>query len=209
MGSRWSPRRTPPGGGRPRCRRTRDRRAAAGQKPSDIITRDSLENAIARVASSGGSTNASCICWRRARGRHRAVDRGFDAIARRTPLLCDLTPAVNTSRSTLRAGGVPLVARRLLDAVCCTRRADGHRAQRRRSRREAARRRASASCGRSTTRSSQPAASHPARQPRARGTASSSSRARASPPRGAGARLQRRRRDAPSRQPRSSRATSS
>jgi dihydroxy-acid dehydratase len=89
-----------------------------GQKPSDIITRDSLENAIAAVASSGGSTNGvlHLLAVAREAGIELSIE-DFDAIARRTPLLCDLTPGGRYVAVDLyRAGGVPLVARRLLDA---------------------------------------------------------------------------------------------
>src|SRR5437870_7924093 len=65
-----------------------------GQRPSEIITRDALENAIAAVAMSGGSTNAvlHLLAVAREMGVPLQID-DFDAISERTPLLCDLQPA--------------------------------------------------------------------------------------------------------------------
>src|SRR2546423_5841173 len=59
---------------------------ARGQRPSDIITRDSLENAIAAVATSGGSTNAvlHLLAVAREAGVDLSID-DFDAISERTP----------------------------------------------------------------------------------------------------------------------------
>jgi dihydroxy-acid dehydratase len=89
-----------------------------GQRPSEIITRDALENAIAAVAMSGGSTNAvlHLLAVAREMGVPLQID-DFDAISERTPLLCDLQPAGQYVATDLyEAGGVPLVLRRLLDA---------------------------------------------------------------------------------------------
>jgi dihydroxy-acid dehydratase len=91
---------------------------ARGQRPSDLITRESLENAIAGVATSGGSTNA--VLHLLAVAREAGVDLDiddFDRIAARTPLLCDLKPGGRfTAVDLFHAGGVEVVARRLLDA---------------------------------------------------------------------------------------------
>ena len=87
-------------------------------KPSDIITRDGLENAIAAVAMSGGSTNAvlHLLALAREAGVPLTID-DFDRISERTPLLCDLKPGGQyVAVDLFAAGGVPLVARRLLDA---------------------------------------------------------------------------------------------
>ncbi|HEY8865677.1 MAG TPA: dihydroxy-acid dehydratase, partial [Solirubrobacteraceae bacterium] len=66
---------------------------ARGQRPSDIITRESLENAIAAIATSGGSTNGvlHLLAVAVEAGVELDID-DFDRIASRTPLLCDLTP---------------------------------------------------------------------------------------------------------------------
>ena len=64
-----------------------------GLKPRDIITREALENAIAAVTSSGGSTNGvlHLLAVAREAGVELSID-DFDAISERTPLLCDLKP---------------------------------------------------------------------------------------------------------------------
>jgi len=89
-----------------------------GQRPSDIITRDSLENAIAAIATSGGSTNGvlHLLAVAREAGIELSVD-DFDRISERTPLLCDLKPGGQYVAVDLyRAGGVPLVLERLREA---------------------------------------------------------------------------------------------
>jgi len=89
-----------------------------GQRPREIITRESLENAIAAIATSGGSTNG--VLHLLAVAREAAVDLSmddFDRISESTPLLCDLKPGGRYVAVDLdAAGGVPLVARRLLEA---------------------------------------------------------------------------------------------
>jgi len=64
-----------------------------GLKPSELITKDSLENAIAAIAASGGSTNGvlHLLAVAREAGVPLSID-DFDRIASRTPLLCDLKP---------------------------------------------------------------------------------------------------------------------
>jgi dihydroxy-acid dehydratase len=89
-----------------------------GLRPSDIITRDSLENAIAGVAMSGGSTNAvlHLLALAREAGVELTID-DFDPISERTPLLCDLQPGGRyVAVDLFEAGGVPLVVQRLRDA---------------------------------------------------------------------------------------------
>jgi len=89
-----------------------------GLLPSDIITRASLENAIAAIACSGGSTNGvlHLLAVAREIGVELAID-DFDAISRRTPLLCDLKPGGQyVAPDLFEAGGVPVVLQRLRDA---------------------------------------------------------------------------------------------
>ena len=91
---------------------------ARGQRPSDIITRESLENAIAAVATSGGSTNAvlHLLAVAREAGVELSID-DFDRISERTPLLCSLKPGGDYVAVDLyEAGGIALVAQRLLEA---------------------------------------------------------------------------------------------
>ncbi|MDQ5807494.1 MAG: dihydroxy-acid dehydratase [Actinomycetota bacterium] len=86
-----------------------------GLRPSDVITKKSLENAIAAVATSGGSTNAvlHLLAIAREAGVELDID-DFDRIAERTPLTCDLKPGGRFVATDLyAAGGVPLVAKRL------------------------------------------------------------------------------------------------
>jgi dihydroxy-acid dehydratase len=91
---------------------------ARGQRPSDIITRESLENAIAAIACSGGSTNGvlHLLALAREAGLELSID-DFDAISERTPLLCDLKPGGKFVAVDLyEAGGVPVVLKRLKQA---------------------------------------------------------------------------------------------
>ncbi|MCX6389813.1 MAG: dihydroxy-acid dehydratase [Solirubrobacterales bacterium] len=89
-----------------------------GIRPSDIITRDSIHNAIASVAMSGGSTNAVLHLMALAREMGVPLELSdFDEISERTPLLCDLKPGGKFVAVDLyRAGGVPLVLSRLKEA---------------------------------------------------------------------------------------------
>src|SRR5213079_2873148 len=89
-----------------------------GQRPSDIITRESLENAIAAVACSGGSTNGvlHLLAVAKEAGVELSID-DFDQISQRTPLLCSLKPGGDYVAVDLyEAGGIALVAQRLLEA---------------------------------------------------------------------------------------------
>jgi dihydroxy-acid dehydratase len=89
-----------------------------GQRPSEVITKPALENAIAAVAMSGGSTNAvlHLLAVAREIGVPLTIDE-FDAISERTPLLCDLQPGGRYAATDLyEAGGVPLVLSRLAEA---------------------------------------------------------------------------------------------
>jgi dihydroxy-acid dehydratase len=87
-------------------------------RPSRIVTRESLENAIASGAMSGGSTNLvlHLLAVAHEAGVTLELD-DFDRIAWATPLLCDLKPGGRYVATDLyRAGGVPLVVRRLKEA---------------------------------------------------------------------------------------------
>jgi dihydroxy-acid dehydratase len=89
-----------------------------GQRPSDIITKPALENAIAAVATSGGSTNGvlHLLAVAYEMGVSLEIDE-FEAISERTPLLCDLQPGGQYVATELyEAGGVPLVLARLKEA---------------------------------------------------------------------------------------------
>jgi dihydroxy-acid dehydratase len=89
-----------------------------GQRPSDVITKPALENAIAAVATSGGSTNGvlHLLAVAREMGVPLELDE-FEAISERTPLLCDLQPGGQYVATELyEAGGVPLVLARLQEA---------------------------------------------------------------------------------------------
>jgi len=90
----------------------------SGVTPRDILTRQAFENAIAGVAASGGSTNAvlHLLAMAREAGVPLTID-DFDTISRRTPLLADLKPGGRYVAVDLdRAGGVPLLAQRLVTA---------------------------------------------------------------------------------------------
>jgi dihydroxy-acid dehydratase len=86
--------------------------------PRSIITRDAIENAIAVVAATGGSTNAVLHLLAIAKEAGVALDlSAFDAISRRVPLIADLKPGGRFVATDLhRAGGTRLVAQRLTHA---------------------------------------------------------------------------------------------
>jgi dihydroxy-acid dehydratase len=90
----------------------------AGRRPSHFVTRDALENAIASVAATGGSTNA--VLHLVAIAREMGVPLGledFDRVNARVPVFADLKPGGRFVATDLyAAGGTRLVARRLLDA---------------------------------------------------------------------------------------------
>jgi dihydroxy-acid dehydratase len=84
-------------------------------RPSDLITRASLENAIAAITSSGGSTNGvlHLLAVAKEAGIELDID-DFDRISDRTPLLCDLSPGGRYNATDMfRAGGTALLAQRL------------------------------------------------------------------------------------------------
>ncbi len=87
-------------------------------RPRHIITRKSLENAIAAVATTGGSTNAvlHLLAVAYEAGIKLSIE-DFDRINRKVPLLADLKPGGHFAAADLyAAGGTTLVAKRLLDA---------------------------------------------------------------------------------------------
>jgi dihydroxy-acid dehydratase len=85
-------------------------------KPRDIITRQSIENAIALVMATGGSTNAVLhyLAIASAAEVEWTID-DFERVRRRVPVLCDLKPSGRYVAVDLhRAGGVPQVLKMLL-----------------------------------------------------------------------------------------------
>ena len=87
-------------------------------RPSQILTRNSIENAIASVAATGGSTNAvlHLLAIAREAGIELTID-DFDRISDRTPLIADLKPGGRFVANDLyKAGGIQLVAKRLVEA---------------------------------------------------------------------------------------------
>ena len=87
-------------------------------RPRQIITRKAIENAIAAVAATGGSTNAvlHLLAIAREAGVELTID-DFDRISARTPLIADLKPGGRFVANDLyRAGGIQLVAKRLWDS---------------------------------------------------------------------------------------------
>jgi dihydroxy-acid dehydratase len=88
-----------------------------GVRPRQIITTQALENAIASVAATGGSTNAvlHLLAIANEAGVQLTID-DFNRVNARVPLLADLKPGGHFVATDLhRAGGIPLVAKRLLD----------------------------------------------------------------------------------------------
>ena len=89
-----------------------------GVRPLDVLTRRAFENAIASVAATGGSTNAVLHLLAMAREAQVPLKiEDFDAISSRTPIIADLKPAGRyVAVDVHRAGGIPLIAKKLLDA---------------------------------------------------------------------------------------------
>jgi dihydroxy-acid dehydratase len=92
--------------------------AVVEQLKRDIVTKESIENAIAVVMATGGSTNA--VLHLLAIAHEAGVDldlEDFDRISRKTPHFADLRPAGRFVMADLdRVGGVPVVMRQLLEA---------------------------------------------------------------------------------------------
>jgi dihydroxy-acid dehydratase len=88
-----------------------------GIRPRDILTRQAIENAIAGVAASGGTTIAvlHLLALAREAGVELSID-DFDQISRRTPLIADMMPGGKYAAADLdKAGGTPLIAQRMLE----------------------------------------------------------------------------------------------
>jgi dihydroxy-acid dehydratase len=86
-------------------------------KARDIVTRKAFDNAIASVAATGGSTNSvlHLLAMAREAGVELEID-DFQTVSNRTPLLVDLKPAGRfVANDVDKAGGWPVVAKRLLD----------------------------------------------------------------------------------------------
>jgi dihydroxy-acid dehydratase len=87
-------------------------------KPRDIVTRKSIENAVAVIMATGGSTNAVLhfLAIAHAGGVEWTID-DFERVRRKVPVLCDLKPSGKHLAVDLhRAGGIPQVMKLLLDA---------------------------------------------------------------------------------------------
>ena len=90
----------------------------ADLKPRDIVTRRSIENAVAVIMATGGSTNAVLhfLAIAHAAGVEWTID-DFERVRQRTPVLCDLKPSGRYLAVDLhRAGGIPQVMKLLLNA---------------------------------------------------------------------------------------------
>ncbi|MDR4481990.1 MAG: dihydroxy-acid dehydratase [Nitrospirales bacterium] len=87
-------------------------------RPQDIITRPALENAIAAIATTGGSTNGVLHLLALAHEMSLPLNiDDFDVINRQVPLLADLKPGGQFMAADLyQAGGTPLVAKWLLES---------------------------------------------------------------------------------------------
>ncbi|KVV18841.1 dihydroxy-acid dehydratase [Burkholderia cepacia] len=87
-------------------------------KPRDIITKESIENAVSVIMATGGSTNA--VLHYLAIAHAAEVDwtiDDFERIRKRVPVICDLKPSGKYVATDLhRAGGIPQVLKILLDA---------------------------------------------------------------------------------------------
>jgi len=89
-----------------------------GVLPRQVMSRKAFMNAIAGAMATGGSTNVvlHLLAVAREAGVRLAID-DFDRVSRKTPLLADLKPAGRfTAPEMYQAGGMAVVAKRLLDA---------------------------------------------------------------------------------------------
>jgi dihydroxy-acid dehydratase len=87
-------------------------------KPRDIITKKSIENAVALIMATGGSTNAVLhyLAIAHAAEVEWTID-DFERMRKKVPVICDLKPSGQFVATDLhKAGGIPLVLRILLDA---------------------------------------------------------------------------------------------
>src|SRR5262245_28529663 len=86
-------------------------------RPSKVVTRKSLENAIASVAATGGSTNGvlHTLAFAREAGIPFTLD-DIEQISKHTPLIADLLPTGKyTAVDVHKAGGIRLIGKRLVD----------------------------------------------------------------------------------------------
>lgn len=86
-------------------------------RPSDLVTRDSLENAIAASAATAGSTNSilHTLAFAREAGIAFSLD-DIEAISQRTPIIGDMRPTGKyVALDLYRAGGVPILLNRLIE----------------------------------------------------------------------------------------------
>jgi len=87
-------------------------------KPRDIVTRQAIENAVAVIMATGGSTNAVLhfLAIAHAAGVEWTID-DFERVRRKTPVICDLKPSGKYLAVDLHeAGGIPQVMKILLNA---------------------------------------------------------------------------------------------
>ena len=87
-------------------------------KPRDIVTKEALENAVAVIMATGGSTNAVLhfLAIAHAAGVDWTID-DFERVRRKVPVLCDLKPSGKYLAVDLhKAGGIPQVMKILLKA---------------------------------------------------------------------------------------------
>ena len=87
-------------------------------RPKDIVTRDAIENAVAVIMATGGSTNAVLhfLAIAHAAGVEWTID-DFERVRKNVPVLCDLKPSGKYMAIDLhRVGGIPLVMKALLEA---------------------------------------------------------------------------------------------
>jgi dihydroxy-acid dehydratase len=91
--------------------------ARAGLTPRRIVTRQSIDNAIAAVAASGGSTNAVLHLIAIAHEFDIPLTmEDFDRISEQTPFICDLSPGGKyAAKDYQEAGGSRLLAQRLIE----------------------------------------------------------------------------------------------
>ncbi|MBX3644002.1 MAG: dihydroxy-acid dehydratase [Rubrivivax sp.] len=90
----------------------------ADLKPRDIVTKQAVENAVAVIMATGGSTNAVLhfLAITHAAGLDWTIE-DFERVRQRTPVLCDLKPSGQYLAVDLhRAGGIPAVMKELLKA---------------------------------------------------------------------------------------------
>ena len=86
-------------------------------RPSQLVTRRSLENSLAASAATAGSTNSilHCLAFAREAGVDFSLD-DIEAISRRTPIIGDMRPTGKyVALDLFKAGGVPILINRLIE----------------------------------------------------------------------------------------------